>query len=213
MRPPQRLDGVIGNLRESDDGKIGGCTALFVMGSLFFVQSVVIAALFALQKNPVQSLDSLAGSLFGCFGCWLWAWYLSRASHKRRWLKRALITLVVVFGCTGLVLSAIQFCHERRVEGQAKQWFTQAQEDAKPTWNQGDAVRWVHDHGMRPYQGEGSGASGHYYIVDGYRRIEEGGRMFRPASLKMSFLFDLDHKFRRAEYRVEPFVPPDRWQR
>jgi hypothetical protein len=206
MRRPQRLDGVIGDLREGEDTKIPGRVALFVLGLLFFVQSVIVAVVISLQKFPGQSLDSLTGSMFGCLGCWLWAWYLSGASHRKRWLKVALIALVAIFACVGLTLTAIQFFHDRQVEAQAKQWFTQAQEDARPTWTENDAIRWLHDHDIKPHRSVDANEIG------GHRQIEEGGRIFTPVSVHISFLFDPVHKFRRVQCDVEPFVLPDRWQ-
>ena len=205
MRPPQRLDGVIGDLREGEDTKIPGRVALFVLGLLCFVQSVIIAVIISLQKFPGQSLDSLTGSMFGCLACWLWAWYLTSVDHRRRW-KVAIVALVAAFACVGLTLTAIQFFHDRQVEAQAKQWFTQAQEDAKPTWTEDDAIRWLHDHDIKPYR------SVEANDIGGYRQIKEGGKLFTPASVHISFVFDRDHKFSRVQYEVQPFVPPDRWQ-
>jgi hypothetical protein len=208
MRPPQRLNGVIGDLREGDGIKIRGGVALFVLGLLFFVQSAFIAF-----QLPSQEVASLAGSLFGCLGCWLWALYLSSANDRRRWLKVPLITLVVLYFGVTLTLTAVRFFHDRQVEGQARQWFTQAQEDAKPAWTEDDAARWFNEHGILPYRGEASGSGGHHYVVDGYQQIKEGGTFAKPASVQISFLFDVNRKFQRVEYHVQPFVPPDRWQR
>lgn len=214
MRPPQRLDGVIGDLREGDDDtKIRGNVALFVIGLLFFVQSLIIAAQFFLQKVRPE-VTSLAGSVFGCLGCWLWAWYLSSANPRKRWLKVTLITLLVVYVSVGLTVTSIQFVHDRRVEGQAKHWFAEAQEDAEPTWTEDDAIHWCRHHDI-PDARRGVGArisekkSEQYDSVDGYRQIENGGLIFRPASVHITFIFDcLDHKFKRVEYDVLPYEPP-----
>ena len=209
LRPPERLDGVIGDLREDDDKKIRGNVALFVAGLAFFIQTVIITVRFFSQGTRLQSPDSLAGSLFGCLGCWLWALYLSTTDHnRRRWLKRALITLVAVFACVEGTLSAIRLFHDRQVEIQARQWFTHAQTDAKPTWTDDNAIHWLCDHGIQAYRGERSGSNGHYYLVEGYRQLQEGGGILGPASLCISFLFGLDHKFDHVEYKVRPYEPP-----
>jgi hypothetical protein len=179
-----------------------------VLGLLFLVQSIFIA----FQLSSLERVSSLAGSLFGWLGCWLWALYLNGTEHRRP-LKVVAILLLVAFLGTGTTLSAIQFFHERRLEAEAKQWAVFAQMDAKPTWTEEDAVRWLKDHGILPYRGERSGSSGHNYLVDGYRQIEGRGLVTRPASVQLSFLFDLDHKFQRVDYQVQPFEPPDKWQR
>jgi hypothetical protein len=182
-------------------------TLLFVLGLLFLVQSMFIV----FRLSSLEEVNSLAGSLFGCLGCWLWALYLYSTEHRGP-LKVALIVLVVAFVGVGFALSAIRFLHDRRLETAAKQWVVLAQENAKPTWTEGDAVHWFNDHGILPYRGEGSGSSGHYYLVDGYQQIEGRGMVTRPASVQLSFLFDLNHQFQRVEYHVQPFEPPDQWR-
>ena len=131
-------------------------------------------------------------------------------NRRRSSLKTALISLVVVYLAVQFTLSGIRFVHNRRVEGQAKQWFAQAQEDTKPTWTEDDAARWLNEHGSQPYRGERSGSGGRYLIVDGYRQIEEGGMVVRPATFHITFLFDPDHRFQRVEYDLWPFDPPAR---
>jgi hypothetical protein len=138
---------------------------------------------------------------------------ISTTNRRSSWLKAVLITLVVAYLVVQLTVSGIRFVHDRQVEGQAKQWFTQAQEDAKPTWSEDDAVRWLKEHGIPPYRGEQSGSGGRHLIVDGYEQIEEGGLVTRPASVHMTFLLDLDHKFERVEYDLWPFEPPGRKRR
>jgi hypothetical protein len=134
---------------------------------------------------------------------------MSSTNHRKSRLKSAVIIAAVAYIGVQLVLAAIRFFHERRVQGEARQWFAQAEEDAKPTWTEDDAILWLHDHGVpKAYRGEQSGSSGHYYLVQGWRRIEEEGMVFGPTSVRMDFLFDLDHRFRRAEYEVWPFKEP-----
>ena len=183
---------------------------LLVLGCLFLVQSAVMAAQFRWKTVPPEA-ESLAGSLFGWVGCWLWASYLSSETGRKRRLKVALIVLVVVYVSGGLTFSAVRFFHNRRVEAQARQLFTQAQEDAKPTWSEDDAIRWFHDHRiLDARRGVGSHAteweSEQYYLVSGVHPIEDGGLVFRPASVEVEFIFDnVDHTFKRAEYQILPF--------
>jgi hypothetical protein len=183
--------------------KSQGVFAFFVLGLLFLAQSIFIA----FRLSSLEEVNNLAGSLFGCSGCWLWALYLYSAQHRRS-LKVALIFLVVAFVSVSFALSTTRFLHDKRLETEAKQWAVLAQESAKPTWTEDDAVHWFKDHGILPYQGERSGTDGHYYLVDGYRQIEGRGMVTRPASVQLSFLFDLTHKFQRVDYGVQPFEPP-----
>jgi hypothetical protein len=115
---------------------------------------------------------------------------------------------LIAYVAVQCVLSSIAIVHDRRLEREAKQWFAQAQEDAKPTWTEDDAVRWLTEHGIRPYRGEQSGTGGHYLTVDGYQPIEAGGTLIRPASVNITFLFDLDHRFERVEYELCRFAGP-----
>jgi hypothetical protein len=202
MPDPQRLNGVIGDVREGEDTTIRGSVILLVIGLLFFVQSVIIASIIFLQKSPGQSLDSLLGSVFGCLGCWLWAWYLSIANHRKRWLKVVLIILGIAFICAILPTKV----HEWRVEEHARKWLSQAQEAAKPTWTEDDAIHWFTDRNIKPHRSVGEGEN----VIDGYQQIEEGGNIFQPASVHISFIFAEDHKFERVDYKVWPFDPPDR---
>jgi hypothetical protein len=116
--------------------------------------------------------------------------------------------MAIAFVCLVLPPKIVDFYHNRRIEGQARQLFIQAQEDAKPNWTEDDAVRWLSDHGINPYRGEESDPSGHHHAVDGYQQLEEGSRIVRPASVYLTFLFEMDHKFSRVEYHLWPFEPP-----
>ena len=127
---------------------------------------------------------------------------------NRRWgfLKTLLIVLAVAWIGWSSALSVIRFFHQRRVESEAKQWSARAEEDAKPGWTEADAISWLHDHGIqKAYRGERSGTGGQYLVVDGYRLIDAGGILLSPATVQMTFLFGLDHRFTRVEYQVWPF--------
>lgn len=175
---------------------------LSIVGLLFFVQSVVIAVIIVLQKYPTQSLESLTGSLFGCCVFLLWAWYSSGADDRRSRLKTVLITLGTAYVFLGLGPKTIEFLHDRQVEELARQWFARAQGDAMPTWTENDAIRWLRGHDIQPYRSVGANA------VVGYRQIDEGGRIFKPSTVRMTFVFDGNDKFKRVEYEFLPFSLP-----
>ena len=74
----------------------------------------------AFQLFSLERVGSLAGSLFGWLGCWLWALYLNSTQHRRP-LKVAAIFLVVAFfgtktthGCCGILRSFHPISLDRR---------------------------------------------------------------------------------------------------
>jgi hypothetical protein len=177
-----------------------GVVFLAVLGLLFLIQSVFIAV----RLSSSEEFNSLVGSLFGCVGCWLGALYSYSTAHRRS-LTVALIIFAIAFFGTGVTFSAIQFFHNRHLESEAQHWVALAQKDARPTWTEDDAIHWLKEHDILPYQGE--------YHVDGYQQIDGRGIAKRPTSVQLSFLFDLNHKFQRVEYHVFPFEPPSQWRR
>jgi hypothetical protein len=128
--------------------------------------------------------------------------------NRRRWVKVTLITLIVIYIGVQLTLSVIHMIHDQRIEGLAREWFNQAQQDAKPTWTEDDAAQWLDHHGTVPYRGEGSDSSGQYYVVAGYPQIYDGGIVTEPASVFITFVFGPDHRFVRIKYKVWPFESP-----
>lgn len=127
---------------------------------------------------------------------------------NRRWrlLRTLLIALAVVWIGWSSALSLIRFLYQRRVDNEATQWSASAEADAGPNWTEENAVSWLHDHGIqKAYRGEASGSGGHYLVVEGYRLIDEGGMLLSPATMQITFLFKLDHRFARVEYHVWPF--------
>lgn len=136
---------------------------------------------------------------------------LSMSTSKRIWIwaKRLLIVLAIIWIVWSSALSAVRSVHARRMEIEARQWCIEAEEDARATWGEEDAIRWLREHGISSvYRVERSGAGGHYYLVQGYRQIEEEGRLWGPTTVILEFLFDMDHSFHRVEYRVFPIAPP-----
>jgi hypothetical protein len=205
LQPPERLD-----LREEDSPKIPWHGFLFGLGTLFFIQSAVITAQFFFQTVQPK-VDSLYGSTCAGLLCWLWASYLRSTGRKRHRLKVAAIALAVVVAGSGLARSTADFFHNRRIENDARQWLAQAQEAAKPTWNQDDAMCWFANQGVHDAR-RGVGAhvseegSEQYDLVAGFRQIEEGGLIFQPASVEIRFIFDASsHNLKRVEHNIRPY--------
>ncbi|HMF06439.1 MAG TPA: hypothetical protein VKE72_05445 [Methylocella sp.] len=83
---------------------------------------------------------------------------MATPSRKGKWW---LIPLII-FGCGWTVFSygkaITRTYHEKRVEKEAKWWLKQAEQNAKPTWIEDDAVSWLRHDGFE-HVGTGEGVS------------------------------------------------------
>jgi hypothetical protein len=126
-------------------------------------------------------------------------------------LNWKIVTLIVVIvSITGLpiMISIIRFCCQLHIEAEAKQWLTKSQADITSKWTENDAIIWLKCHGFKPRRGESSGTNGHYYIVSGWGKLDEGGIIIGPSFVRLDFLFDMDHRFSHVENDIWPLEMP-----
>ncbi len=139
---------------------------------------------------------------------------MSNTPRKRKWWVIPLIAIVAVYVGVSVILGGIRQFHEYKGKQEVKRWLDQAQQDAKSTWTQDDAVSWLRQHdfeligkGNRVSQTTGRPVETNL-VAGGYRLIEKGGMILKPSCVAVTFIFDMDHRFNRAEARFLPFLPP-----
>src|SRR4051794_26060986 len=126
--------------------------------------------------------------------------------------KKLLLALVIGYVGFGLVWTVIKAVHDHRLKDEGAAWLQQAEQDAAPAWTEDDAVRWLHDHdfawaGKGHKRRHGDSGEERYYFAAGYRELAAGDAFFWPAWVEVSFVFDLEHRFLRAEHHLMRYRP------
>ena len=130
--------------------------------------------------------------------------------------KKLLLGLLACYIGIGLIGGVIKAVYDHRLQTEAAAWLQQAQRDAAPAWTEDAAVRWLHDHDFA-WAGKGHGVkqgdSGEerYYGAFGFRELAAGDTFSWPAWVEVSFVFDLDHQFLRAEHHLLRYRPFSSW--
>ena len=139
---------------------------------------------------------------------------MTTTPRKRKWWVIPLIAIGTVYVGVSAAVGGIRQFHEYKGEQEAKRWLDQAQQGAKSTWTEDDAVSWLRHHDFELI-GVGKGVSQRtgrpdetYLVAGGYRLIEKGGLILKPSCVDVTFIFDMDHRFNRAEARFLSYLPP-----
>ena len=123
------------------------------------------------------------------------------------------ITVLVLYVGLNVARGISEYVHERNAQKSAEELRMEASRDAQPSWTQDDAITWLKQHEFREV-GKGKGwqqsadqPTEHFLFATGTHKVAEKGPLVKPYWVRIDFVFDLDHRFKRVDSDLSSLAP------